>query len=1109
MADIDRIIEQLLGSRRISEGAAFSSHTFTDQPIIERGRDFKRRVDEKKRREDSASEHEDTQATKAGRAGARSAERPVGSGAGRSNSRDDNRYTEFDLGFPPTRMDDQLGGSGNGRAASRDYDQYAGAKAERAGARSAERPVGPSPIPNRTTSRAAERRERERRIAEREERRAAEREARREARRAAEREAEQEAHRDSTREFMRAASAKSLRLSDLEDPRSPQRNDTRPAQQAEIWDASTAQQAETWEDRAFRQEEIRRTRPPQRNDARPAQPRAGAGPQQERIRYTNPAQQEDLRQPRQGANAGAQQARQDAPSNTAYQRTQRKPLTGDDVNAFRRTAQEMHQPDTLANDEVESFLRATQETRQRKPLTREDVDSFRHSAQAVYQRAHAEEQSHYQQLSPEERQLRRQLLTEEEALREFRRIGREPFWSRNSKRGAGRTRIVFRADAEGNTLGYVNEYGQVIHDTWGNLIPAFDTRFSDPHAVKIPDAIREMRRLEGRGVPSELAYGSSSSASLFYRQAKLMEDYEDDFPSSETGFVQYYPTYAAMSDRQLRSYFGWRTRVRKGQMEPAPLSFAFVHVYELLCGIGTTPGTQGLHDLRSFGAAYREANSYDGDRLHTYLQRWTRDYAIYHGIADEIEHGPKDDLASAVLILLTAEHAQLRAADREPRIVNAVVGSDAPTTDEIFAALGEASSYHIGQSRLVKDEPELLAQVATGIFADLVMHCSKRRKTDYVEGLFGYATNMPYTMYAGAVFYEEEPHPDCRVQVSPIETFTCTDGRWRRQMACEVANRSTELGLYMHEVDFELRKQLDYAYPLKQRKVPKYVERMVQKAVAACLKERAEAEEARRKAEEEAERRRIHIDFSKLSSIRAAAAVTQEALLTDEERGLDMVGMPQGPMDGALSAVAADAVGAGQVPQAGEAASAGRAQQEPEAAAAERGLQHPAAADVGGAAAGGAAATGAETPSLWTDDLALETPQLAQDVPAAASQSPLTLPADHPANADSPATSDHPAASDHLASTDAPTPAPAPMSASQDSPADTYGLSDLELRVLQGLAAGKPVSELLGPSDPFVSVVADSINEKLFDLVGDAVIEFDGDNPQLVEDYLDDLSELV
>ena len=42
-----------------------------------------------------------------------------------------------------------------------------------------------------------------------------------------------------------------------------------------------------------------------------------------------------------------------------------------------------------------------------------------------------------------------------------------------------------------------------------------------------------------------------------------------------------------------------------------------------------------------------------------------------------------------------------------------------------------------------------------------------------------------------------------------------------------------------------------------------------------------------------------------------------------------------------------------------------------------------------------------------------------------------------------------------------------------------------------------------------MSVVADSINEKLFDLVGDAVIEFDGDEPLLIEDYLDDIREAL
>lgn len=786
MADIDRIIEQLLGDRRISEKAAFSSHTFTDQPIIERGRDFKRRVEEK----------------------------------------------------------------------------------------------------------ARHRREREQRIAERENKRAAE----REARRAEER---------------------------------------------------TAKRAT--------QQEVGRTR-------------------QQGADHRNPQNQQVPR-------------------------------------------------DRLSETYQDYQLRV--------------VD-------ALQQRSRAVRRGPSQQLSPEEAQLRRQLPTQEEALREYHQRRRDPFW-RGNLRSADRNRIVFRVDADGNSLGYINESGQCIHDMWGNLIPAFDARFSDPHAVKIPAEIREMRKLEGRGVPSELTYGSSSSASLFYRQAKLMEDYEDDFPSSGTGFNQYYPTYAAMNDRQLRSYFSWRTRLRQGQMDEAPLSFAFVHVYELLCGIGTTPGTQGLNDLRAFGSAYREVNGYDGERLQNYLQRWTRDYAVYHDIVDELTPGPESGMGGAILTLLSAEHAQLRAADREPRIPNFAVGETSPTTEELFAALGEASSYHIGQSRLVKDEPELLMQVATDIFAELVMHCSKRRKTDCVEGLFGYATNLPYTMYAGAVYFEEEPHPDCRVQASPIESFTCTDGRWRQQRACEVTSRSSELGLYMHEVDFELRKQLDYGYPLKQRKVPKYVERMVQKAVAARLKERADAEEARRQAEEEAERRRITIDLSKLSGIRAAAAVTQEALLTDEERGLDVTEPPMEPLAG---------------------------------------MSYPAAASEDAASQQDAP----ETPHLQPVEPALATPQPEQTEPATAHQPEQQAPA-----------ASHPT-----------TPEPSSPTVASCPAQSEYGLSDLELRVLQGLVDGMPISELLGPTDPFVSVVIDTINEKLFDLVGDTIVEFDGDDPRIIEeDYLEDIREVL
>ncbi len=42
-----------------------------------------------------------------------------------------------------------------------------------------------------------------------------------------------------------------------------------------------------------------------------------------------------------------------------------------------------------------------------------------------------------------------------------------------------------------------------------------------------------------------------------------------------------------------------------------------------------------------------------------------------------------------------------------------------------------------------------------------------------------------------------------------------------------------------------------------------------------------------------------------------------------------------------------------------------------------------------------------------------------------------------------------------------------------------------------------------------VSILTDNINEKLLDEIGDSVIEFnEQDQPQIIEDYADDLQEM-
>ena len=66
----------------------------------------------------------------------------------------------------------------------------------------------------------------------------------------------------------------------------------------------------------------------------------------------------------------------------------------------------------------------------------------------------------------------------------------------------------------------------------------------------------------------------ANEAKNFLLQARFMADFEDDY-DFRGDFSAYYPTYADMTTGQLRGYFSWRTKLRRGVYERAPLSFEF------------------------------------------------------------------------------------------------------------------------------------------------------------------------------------------------------------------------------------------------------------------------------------------------------------------------------------------------------------------------------------------------------------------------------------------------------------------------------------------------------------------------------------------------------
>ena len=164
----------------------------------------------------------------------------------------------------------------------------------------------------------------------------------------------------------------------------------------------------------------------------------------------------------------------------------------------------------------------------------------------------------------------------------------------------------------------------------------------------LPDQYRKMREISRwQDDPKGGAGRWLSEAELFYRQGLLMADFEDDCPYNGT-FKSYFPTYNAMSDRQLRGYFTWRAQVRRGTVEETSTSFAFLYLYELICGIGVDNPLDGFNKIKAFWDVYRAFEP----GIDRFARVWLQDYAVFHGLDPKLLRDSKTVMFDNALIEL-------------------------------------------------------------------------------------------------------------------------------------------------------------------------------------------------------------------------------------------------------------------------------------------------------------------------------------------------------------------------------------------------------------------------------------------------------------------------
>lgn len=390
-------------------------------------------------------------------------------------------------------------------------------------------------------------------------------------------------------------------------------------------------------------------------------------------------------------------------------------------------------------------------------------------------------------------------------------------------------------------------------------------------ATFLPDRYREMRAISrwesgADGHPGRWL----TEAELFYRQGAFMADFEDDCPY-HGDFRSYFPTYNAMSDHQLRGYFTWRTAIRRGQIEQAPLSFAFVYLYELLNGIGVPNPLDGFHSFVSFWHTYRVY----APELDRYARTWLQDYVIYHGLDAKLLEPYTDTAHDNAIVALRELESELEALPMPRGAKSALpLPGDTEFEERLFNALDEVSSYRMSGSRLMRTQRQALCHICCSVWARLRRHYARQSKHGAIESLFGNEVTLPYSMFGSAVFFEASPHSDITYALNPIHRYSCSRGRWSVTRFSDHTSRSAKLGHAMRAADRSLREALKLPYPLKDNgKTPRYVQEIVDREVAAWIAWK-EAHAARV----------IHIDRTQLAGIRLSAMTTREALLIDEER---------------------------------------------------------------------------------------------------------------------------------------------------------------------------------------------------------------------------------
>ena len=309
----------------------------------------------------------------------------------------------------------------------------------------------------------------------------------------------------------------------------------------------------------------------------------------------------------------------------------------------------------------------------------------------------------------------------------------------------------------------------------------------DKNITDINKIYRKFQRIEKDN------YWRMDEDEIFYRQAKYLENFEDNYEIKNVHRSSYHMfgvdyTYSNFSFTDFRTYFSWRTKIRKDEFELIDWEYEQIYINELLNQIGCKDENDVIEKLIDFWKGYRQCTL----KIDSVMPNIIKEFYIANGFKI-----PYTEIMKKFPIEIKTQAKDLK--DINKGIY----------TDKIDF-LDEISTYKIAKSKLLETKyGYLLNQCIEKIFTKLN---SKFKEEDIILSemlMYKHETEHwwnPLRNYN--IFHEKKPIGP--IIIEGIEKYECLNGMWNKTIYSENRKYRNTIGYILKTMECYIREYLGY-----------------------------------------------------------------------------------------------------------------------------------------------------------------------------------------------------------------------------------------------------------------------------------------------------------